>query len=56
MLYDCNPNGPTDGIKVPLKQTFEDRVADGSANIYLLLAGLIVSALDGVKRLDALDR
>lgn len=55
MLHDCNPNEPSNGIKAPLKQTFEYRVSDGSANIYLLLAGLIVSALDGIRRPDALE-
>ncbi len=37
------------------KQTVEFRVADGSADPYLTVAGLIVSALDGLRRNDSLE-
>ncbi|MFZ5429074.1 MAG: glutamine synthetase family protein [Bacteroidota bacterium] len=48
------------GIRVPMeedhgKQTFEFRVPDGSANIHLTLAGLIVSVLHGLKMQGALE-
>jgi glutamine synthetase len=37
------------------RQTFEFRVPDGSANIHLILAGLIVAALHGIEMPNALE-
>lgn len=45
------------GMQMPhmSKQTVEYRVADGSADTYLIVAGLVVSALNGIRRSDALE-
>lgn len=40
----------------PLKQTVELRSADGSANIYQLLAGMITAAMKGFENKNALKR
>lgn len=55
MVQHANPNDCSEHAKRESKQTVEYRVADGSANPYLTVAGLIISALDGLRRPDALD-
>lgn len=55
MIHDANPkenNKPKDFSE---KQTVEFRCPDGSANVYLLLAGLTVAARYGLQMPDALD-
>jgi len=48
MLKDANPCEPTVNIPVGDSQTVEFRVPDGSADIYNLLAGLVVAAAHGL--------
>lgn len=55
MIYDANPKEPTTMRQSQSKQTFEYRVSDGSADIYLTLSGLIVTALEGINTPDALE-
>lgn len=47
MISDANPLEPQQVREVGLKQTVEFRCPDGSADIYLLLAGLAVAARHG---------
>jgi glutamine synthetase len=54
MIFDANPQD-----KEPLKphmsnQTVELRSADGSANVYLLLAGIVIAARQGLESPDSL--
>ncbi|MBP2146881.1 glutamine synthetase [Methanofollis sp. W23] len=55
MTQDANPYDV--GIKAerPSKQTIEFRVPDGSADPYLMIAGLIVASLRGINMPNALD-
>ncbi len=56
MLAHANPTITIPEIKKPLRQTFEFRVPDGSANIYLTIAALIVACRHGLCDLnDALS-
>ena len=55
MIRDANPNDTNHLPAIPSRQTFEFRVADGSADIYLTLAGLITAALHGINMPKALD-
>lgn len=48
MAQMANPNEKEDVQDFSFKQTVEFRCPDGSANIYLLLAGLTVAAKDGL--------
>ena len=56
MLRDANPLEETDNRNFSSKQTFEFRVADGSANIYFLVAGLIVAAQHGLDMKKSLQK
>ncbi|MBI5218089.1 MAG: glutamine synthetase [Bacteroidia bacterium] len=56
MIKDANPNEPGEIKDYSNKQTYEFRVPDGSADIYLLAAGLIVSSLYGLEMPDALKK
>jgi glutamine synthetase len=56
MIPDANPKETTPPLKEISKQTFEFRVADGSADIYLTLAALMVAALNGIKDSHALKK
>ena len=47
MVCDANPGEQPAAIDTSLKQTVEFRCPDGSADIYLLLAGLAVAARHG---------
>lgn len=56
MCATVNPgDGTPKDIDPSMKQTVEIRSADGSANIYLLLAGLAVALRYGFEMEDALD-
>ncbi len=47
MIHDVNPQESEDNIDFSNKQTVELRSPDGSADIYLLLAGLTIAARTG---------
>ncbi len=55
MAQIVNPNEKEEFLDFSYKQTVEFRCPDGSANIYLLLAGLTVAAKDGLLWDKALD-
>lgn len=56
MIRLANPLEAPVNHDFALKQTFEFRVPDGSANLHLLVAGIIMSVLHGIKKGDeALD-
>ncbi|MDE6278076.1 MAG: glutamine synthetase family protein [Muribaculaceae bacterium] len=56
MCLAANPGNPTPvDIDASRKQTFEIRSADGSADIYQLLAGLAVAVRHGFEMPDALE-
>ncbi len=54
MIHDANPTCNPEKNKSESKQTFEFRVPDGSADIYLTLAGLVVTSLKGLMTDDSL--
>lgn len=55
MIADANPvECGCQGLKES-KQTYEFRVADGSADPYLTVAGLIIASLNGIRRPDSLE-
>jgi len=56
MIKDANPKGGALNIERDSKQTVEFRVPDGSADIYLLITGLVVGALHGLKMRNALEK
>lgn len=55
MIQDANPFDYRADGKAVSKQTFEFRVPDGSADIYLIIAGLIVTSLKGINMPNALE-
>ncbi|GLI47283.1 glutamine synthetase family protein [Methanoculleus bourgensis] len=55
MTFDANPCEDRCREERSSKQTFEYRVADGSADLYLTVAGLIVAALHGITMPGALE-
>lgn len=55
MVKNINPLEPDGLIDFSDKQTVEFRCPDGSADIYLLLAGLTVAARHGLEMQNALD-
>lgn len=55
MIKDANPNDNSDFDLFTDKQTVEFRCPDGSANIYLLFAGLAVAIRHGLEMDDSLD-
>jgi glutamine synthetase len=55
MIRDANPQEPETPPPGGQKQTIEFRSPDGSANVYLLLAGLTVAARAGMEMDDALQ-
>ena len=55
MCAVANPGEPATMADTTAKQTFEIRSADGSADIYQLLAGLAVALRYGLEMEDALD-
>ena len=48
MIKDANPQETGEIPYIPGKQTVEFRVPDGSADLYHLMAGMIVAARDGI--------
>ncbi|MEN8124022.1 MAG: glutamine synthetase family protein [Bacteroidota bacterium] len=54
MIKDVNPQERGDVPYVPGKQTVEFRVPDGSADLYHLMAGLILAAGEGILAKDSL--
>lgn len=56
MIKDANPQQKEEIPYVPGKQTVEFRVPDGSADLYHLLAGMIVAARQGLLDPDALEK
>lgn len=56
MVQDANPQQTGPVPHIGGKQTVEFRVADGSASLYLLMAGLILAAAEGMQSGDALQR
>lgn len=55
MAATANPVNPPEVPPTVSKQTFEFRVPDGSADIHLTIAGLIVAAEHGLKMGNALE-
>jgi glutamine synthetase len=55
MAGDANPQDEGDDLEFTSRQTVELRCPDGSADIYLLLAGLAVAARYGLEREAALE-
>ncbi len=55
MISDANPREKGEVPSFAESQTVEFRCSDGSANLYLLLAGLAVAARHGLEMPDALD-
>ncbi|MDD4848313.1 MAG: glutamine synthetase family protein [Bacteroidales bacterium] len=54
MSKDANPLERNDKFDFSDMQTVEFRASDGSANVYLLMAGLVVAARHGLEMKDAL--
>ena len=55
MMAHCNPLERQDDVDFSHKQTIELRTPDGSANVYLLLAGMTVAARHGFEMKDAVQ-
>jgi glutamine synthetase len=55
MAAIANPEVKVSARNGDSRQTFEYRVPDGSANIHLILAGLIVASLHGIEMPNALE-
>jgi len=56
MIKDANPADKTEFQTMPSKQTVELRSPDGSADIYMLFAGLVVAVEHGLEMEDALKK
>jgi len=56
MIKDANPQERGDVAYIAGKQTVELRSPDGSADLYHLMAGIILAAKDGVLSEDSLDK
>lgn len=54
MIHDANPQDKDKFPKIASNQTVEFRCPDGSANIHLLMAGLVAAARHGLQMKDAL--
>lgn len=55
MIKDVNPLESDEQFDHSMKQTVEFRCPDGSADVYLLLAGLTVAARHGIEMANALE-
>ena len=55
MAAKANPDINVSAKNGDSRQTFEFRVPDGSANIHMILAGLIVASLHGIEMPNALE-
>ncbi len=56
MIKDANPSDQTVFSEMPSKQTVELRSPDGSADIYLLFAGLVIAAGHGLTMENAVEK
>jgi len=56
MIRDANPADNTEFTEMPTKQTVELRSPDGSADLYMLFAGIVVAVEHGLTMPDALDK
>jgi glutamine synthetase len=56
MIKDANPQERGNVPYIPGKQTVEFRAPDGSADLYYLMAGLILAAKEGLLAKDSLKR
>lgn len=56
MCTQINPHESSGFVEAPQKQTVELRSADGSADVYQLLAGMVVAARMGFENPDSLKR
>jgi glutamine synthetase len=56
MIKDANPQERGEVPYIPGKQTVEFRAPDGSADLYHLMAGLILAAKEGLLSKDSLKR
>ncbi|MDP3312954.1 glutamine synthetase family protein [Lutibacter sp.] len=56
MIKDANPQERADVPYIPGKQTVELRSPDGSADLYHLMAGIILAAKDGLTTKDSLEK
>lgn len=56
MIKDANPQELGEIPYIPGKQTVEFRVPDGSADLYHLIAGIILAAREGILSNDALEK
>ena len=54
MIKDANPIDDSETECLDCKQTVEFRAPDGSADLYLLMAGLVMAAQYGLKMEDSL--
>ncbi|MBR1798978.1 MAG: glutamine synthetase [Bacteroidales bacterium] len=55
MMANCNPLEANTQVDFSHKQTIELRTPDGSANVYLLLAGMAVAARHGFEMANAVE-
>jgi glutamine synthetase len=55
MVSHANPNEPISKVDFSDKQTIEFRCPDGSADIYLTMAGLVVAARHGFEMEDSVE-
>lgn len=55
MIYDANPHETSEPESFDSKQTVEFRAPDGSADLYLLMAGLVVATEYGLSREDSIN-
>lgn len=55
MIHDANPAEPSGGAEKISRQTVELRSPDGSADIYLLMAGIAVAVQHGLEMPGSLD-
>ena len=55
MAHAINPREPRYALDISERQTVEYRASDGSADVYLLMAGLAVAARHGLQSPDSLE-
>jgi glutamine synthetase len=56
MIKDANPQERGEVPYIPGKQTAEFRVPDGSADLYHVMAGIILAAKDGILATDSIEK
>lgn len=56
MVKDANPQDEAEYPVLDSKQTVELRSPDGSADIYMLLAGIVIAAQHGIETPDSLEK